>query len=577
LERNGQLDAQNLLYLRIRADEARGEWQAVVDAAQRYGLLHASRRPRRVGQAILRAIYAIEWAAFEVGQDATGALARFAEIGSRVEPLLVARRLYDCPEADALFVMSAVARTRDRVAAAAMLDNVNSGAPHLPWLKRLVATLPQGTPASETARPVVVDPLVEAREAHFEGDLDRAWSLIGRLEPGEAATQLMIRCAWDLGTLETAKLALGAFERLNPETHERVQTRHSIATALQQLRDLVAPAPAEEPMAARSHVPQSWLEWAEALLADQCWTDAAEVARRGSDEWDPHDLASPEHATKLAEILSRLDDIGWARISDCLPYLLSSLARCSSLPRPMSRVLEQLTSIHLMDAAPGRLFFSTLASLCDFTLQIGVGEHAYASLLRDCLSAVEGNASAGDFDSLLEFLDVLVTHAAPETALRSALAGAIAGIFVRFKRRADPFQLVLLSQMLTEASCEVPASLSSPGNEPRTQQAMAALSGRAIALYSLKESVLHRVTLVLESTVPESRITTFHDKAGGSKALRAAARNADIFVIATAAAAHAATGFIEAERPVGATILRPAGQGSASMLRALREFADTEL
>ena len=51
--------------------------------------------------------------------------------------------------------------------------------------------------------------------------------------------------------------------------------------------------------------------------------------------------------------------------------------------------------------------------------------------------------------------------------------------------------------------------------------------------------------------------------------LRQLSRTADIVVMATASAKHAATGFIEGNRPKNLPILRPSGKGSASMLRAI--------
>jgi hypothetical protein len=81
---------------------------------------------------------------------------------------------------------------------------------------------------------------------------------------------------------------------------------------------------------------------------------------------------------------------------------------------------------------------------------------------------------------------------------------------------------------------------------------------------------------LLEGAVENIRVSTFNDKVGGSSSLRSAARNADVFVIATAAAYHAATIFVEAERGSDAVTLKPDGQGSSSMLRSLQEYAKSK-
>jgi hypothetical protein len=99
-----------------------------------------------------------------------------------------------------------------------------------------------------------------------------------------------------------------------------------------------------------------------------------------------------------------------------------------------------------------------------------------------------------------------------------------------------------------------------------------ALDGKRIAMYSLQESALRRAASVIGELCPRARVSTFNDHVGGSAPLRAAATNADIFVVATAAAKHAATTFIEEYRPKSRTTLYARSQGSASLLAAIREY-----
>ncbi len=64
----------------------------------------------------------------------------------------------------------------------------------------------------------------------------------------------------------------------------------------------------------------------------------------------------------------------------------------------------------------------------------------------------------------------------------------------------------------------------------------------------------------------------FKEHAGGLPAMREAARNADLFVIVTGAAKHAATTFIETNRPKELPTVYPKGQGSSSILTAIRSW-----
>ena len=68
-------------------------------------------------------------------------------------------------------------------------------------------------------------------------------------------------------------------------------------------------------------------------------------------------------------------------------------------------------------------------------------------------------------------------------------------------------------------------------------------------------------------------VATFHDHVGGSPALRAAAANSDVFVLAVAAAKHAATIYIAHNRPKNRFTVYSRGQGRTSLISALKENA----
>jgi hypothetical protein len=97
------------------------------------------------------------------------------------------------------------------------------------------------------------------------------------------------------------------------------------------------------------------------------------------------------------------------------------------------------------------------------------------------------------------------------------------------------------------------------------------LAGRSVALYTLNESAARQVKSILEARVPTIRLALCHDTDGSTR-LRQLARNADLFVMAVASATHAATNFITDNRPSHLPLLRPQGQGSASMLRVVRNY-----
>ena len=593
-DRNGYLDAQNLLYLRIRRDEGRQHWQQILDTAQRYHLVSAPRRPRRVSQAILRAVYATTLASYEASRDADGAVKLF---GDEVYPdygaLLTTRTAYHCSEADALFLMRDVCAAQSRGDLSGYLDSVDEEVQGFAWLSELIETLPAEATTNEGARLQLEtasigstevqrasqDPLADVRQALQSGALDEAWALVEPIDPTEASVQVMITCAWDLGTLPAAQRTLESFAALPKAVRNILEGRRSALSGLEELRKLVVPQPSTDSVGdSEVVVPQSWTEWTQALSGCPGWPQAADVAREGCIDWDPAEFKNDGSVERFAKALESLDDSGNARVLQVLPNLLDSISRCDAPSRNLSDVLETLATIHLLDDAPGKLFFETLADLCNLILCIGVTAPEYVQLLANCIDAIGTKAAAANFDGLNEVLDVLVSNSAPDQSQRMAVAGAVVNLFVRFRSRATPIQLILLRQLLREAECDLPAALAPnevEGSERLAASPFTGLSGKTIALYSLKESVLNRVSGLLESSVSNIKVQTFHDKVGGSSALRSAARNADVFVIATAAAKHAATICIESERSASAVTLKPDGQGNSSMLRSLQAYAES--
>jgi hypothetical protein len=94
------------------------------------------------------------------------------------------------------------------------------------------------------------------------------------------------------------------------------------------------------------------------------------------------------------------------------------------------------------------------------------------------------------------------------------------------------------------------------------------LAGRTVAVYTLTESVAHRVRDLLLERCGTVAVELCHDHVCTGR-LRSLAQEADIFLVATGSAKHSATECIEAHRGGGLPLLRPGGRGSTSMLTAL--------
>lgn len=91
-----------------------------------------------------------------------------------------------------------------------------------------------------------------------------------------------------------------------------------------------------------------------------------------------------------------------------------------------------------------------------------------------------------------------------------------------------------------------------------------------VVLYSLTESAITRAKQILHGLLPniDVRTNSEHD---GSPQLAQLSKGADVFVVVTASAKHAATNFITAERG-SKPIVKVNSRGSSAILRELTNY-----
>ena len=130
------------------------------------------------------------------------------------------------------------------------------------------------------------------------------------------------------------------------------------------------------------------------------------------------------------------------------------------------------------------------------------------------------------------------------------------------RHRLGPGVCVLAETLCADVGLNLDWEFDSPSDGAVREQ----LEVRLL-VYTLESGTAARVKQAVETTWPSVRIDISEDKVG-NPALRQLSRNADLIVLATRRAAHAATGFITGSA-TRAIIRYADGAGSASMLRAV--------
>jgi len=571
LRTSGQLGATNLLFLEVRRLAALGQWNAILVLPE-LGSLLVMARPRRVTEALIRAVYAARLREFEDGSRITEARELFrSEIFPQFRDLFRTYAGLSGYEIDAGFLLASSASETPRHE---LVQTILAGYAEDDQRRSYLAALADTVPA-EAVGQTLPDAIVEAKKAFAAADIDRAYELAASLSSSFEGCALLLRCARDMGTLAAARVALASVDRLSDAEKTRL-TEHAVLGRIRDALHALA-SPAEPPAfaggAPSADIPSSWASWLRRLGGSDPWKSAVAVAEAAAREWPLEALVSDAEAILETADLVLADRPSWGQVAlrDSLPHLLEFFLSKGADAR-LRPIYENLFLTIALDDQTSSPQIGALLRTVEARLQLGVSPTDYGEIVRQITLALESAESPSIADVALDALDVFLNEACPDVGQREDFVVRVAAIFQRWYRRIDVAQWALFRRLADELG--LPETV---GKQPTDEEAVGttsiwtALDKKTIALYSLREPALRRVQSTLRELCPGVQVTVFSDRVGGSPALRVASATTDIFVLATAVAKHAATLYIEANRPKSRPTLYARGGGSASILTAIKE------
>jgi hypothetical protein len=268
------------------------------------------------------------------------------------------------------------------------------------------------------------------------------------------------------------------------------------------------------------------------------------------------------------------DRPSWAVASfrDSLPYLAHFFTSSGADPKllPVYESLFLVVSLDDQVSASQAIVITRLAAV---RLELGLSSINYADLVEQLSGTFRALDSPTIIDSLLDTCEILISFPCAVQSARVAFFSMVSYSLKRWYRRVDQVQISLFETLCQELGVNLSwrEDVEHPLGEDE-KPIWKNLLGKKLALYSLKETAVKRAADLLKQLIGEVRIDVFLDQVGGSPALKAAAKQADIFVISTAAAKHSATMFIESKRPKNSVTLYAQGQGTSSILRAISGY-----
>jgi hypothetical protein len=586
LDERRLLDAPNTTFVAVRAHALLGRHEDVV-AEETLEALAGLRVPGGVALFVARSVYAVHLREADEAQDATALLALRDALHpalrhvlrqgpvSPERPVAVARAVIigDEPEAHAA-LRNVLPREDHLLALVGGLGEI--AAEHASTFDLSITTVDPHSEAGTAVRPPEIsaassdsgnvatneledaaverqsvvaeleDRLAQLRDARaFEALL----TLASEADPPLTAGQLeiVIVAAFELETSEAAARALELVERDLGTPKEVEWASRLLSVMIEALIGLT-----ELPDAPL----RSWSDWFDAVGTGESVSDAA---LDPASDWPP--LSGPD-------LLDRLDGL--------------------TDPNLLAPVLGRLRAAHehVLDPAARAQFARTLLTVLAFSDRPDASIRAAAlGLVSDALDGGLGQDDASDLIGVAQ--EVMISQLSVGTVhwlidLRGELgdglgvshASELAFLDQEVLRRLRPLATAIsradweaFRSITQQVGSELPPDVEARLAEKDEPDPLACLAGQKILVYSLRERSARQAAARLRQL--EGVEVTISSEHAGTTQLAGQVVGADLVVIVTAAAKHAATEFIEAAGP--SRLVRVNSAGMSAILTALEE------
>jgi hypothetical protein len=368
-------------------------------------------------------------------------------------------------------------------------------------------------------------------------------------------------------SLDAYAAALASVDRLTSVDLARLSEAEPFRSLLRSITDA----------GVKGGLPRSWLDWL-AKVADPTFSNAQDIARQGKDEWpiderifDP--LATQRFVAALEK--AQNDPVAAERTANSLPFIVAWLRRDPGFPRPvMANVYSTLLTLFAMRAQRGRGIYESVQLLIHGLLDIGLNEKDYKAVIADTEELAGAGFGVEMIYWLLEVIEDLLRFAAPDAAAREAFLHSTLSKIAPIHFRLSALQRAAIARLAMQLGWNLHNfGVTDSGEQP--DDLASKLRGLRVAIYSLTESSTRQAKEALELAAPGVIVDCNADHVGTPR-LRALAENADLFVLTSLSAKHAATDFIRDHRSK-LPLLYAQGRGFSSILRAVEDHLKSDV
>ncbi|MFC6238040.1 protein DpdD [Longivirga aurantiaca] len=546
IERNRQLTATNLLFLRFRLAATFEDPRDALNLPD-VDTLITIRRPL----AVTTALQQIVFDANLVDTDGPVPVDQAIEIFSRdlaqsYGPLFTTLRASDDASAVRLQMLATVnsARPNEAFADEALARPWNAGVRS--WLQAVWDRRQQRSDSARTAT------------QNFQlGDLDGAFAVALVDEPSQLRAKILLVSAVSIGTKDAAQSALDAFDALSLEEQGQLGLDGLVKLALLELRERTR------------FLPSTWADWFD-RIAQHPHRETIDLLDEALPGWMASELDSDQGVAALTNLfLATRPGDQMALVADAVPRALTYCQRSGASDTRLAPLHHALLAVLTYESDLTATDLSTISEIAATVLGCGMDESQYSALLRDLLDVWTRVKSWRRCDWAADVLDAVVSSPAPVPAERDAFVVDLYSQLTAYADRVNETQRVLLRLLGREAS--QPTEIWSSPTESEDEiggTESSPLSGLTVGIYTLDEGAAATVRGWILEVAPSARVVLNHEH-DASERLTAMVRSSDIVVVGWATAKHAATNHIRDVKPDSTQVVMAQGRGATGLFRAV--------
>lgn len=302
--------------------------------------------------------------------------------------------------------------------------------------------------------------------------------------------------------------------------------------------------------------PDNWLDW-----LDGDWPDRPDLLDDRSADWDWDTINHDEFALRLLEALEGEQR---GRLRNGLPILITRVVRNGL--RPSLVPLAVNLAVVVSESSLGNDGWSMLFDVAQPVLSVGCSSAEYEELMSALVRAV-GQSGSNTAETLADLVELVYSENCPHDTSRQLLVGAIQSKVAGWQELLDEPIWLAIDAVLGLGGLTLPDRSEQPlSDEAGLLSRDPVLTGRLL-IYSLLVPAARRARDWILERYPEVSVelSEAHDN---SPQLVTQVRAADMVLIHTSHAKHAATDAIQAAAARGDKLVLVHGRGASALFQA---------